>query len=73
MKPLIAYAIAAVPYNVRHLTKCELRATAGLRLLSETVANSIIDEVYLYLKEETPFIVTKDSVTILDGQTEGKY
>ncbi|GMH32263.1 hypothetical protein BSKO_00097 [Bryopsis sp. KO-2023] len=72
LRPLLQNALDAVPADQRAQTSCELRATAGLRLLEGSQANDILDAVATFLKE-SPFKVVDSSVSILDGQDEGAY
>lgn len=72
LKPLIDKAVAAVPETHQAGTPVELRATAGLRLLPGTTADSILEEVGKLL-DASPFMVIPDGVSIMDGVDEGAY
>ncbi|KAM9653244.1 nucleoside diphosphate phosphatase ENTPD5 isoform 3-T10 [Morphnus guianensis] len=70
VKRLLDVAIEAVPPHLWKKTPVVLKATAGLRLLSEEKAQALllgVREVF----EESPFLVPEDSVSIMDGSYEG--
>ncbi|KAH9812844.1 nucleoside phosphatase GDA1/CD39 [Melampsora americana] len=73
LKILLDSAMKSVPEKDRSCTPISLKATAGLRLLGETQSSAIIKEVERYLREEWPFSVAKDAVSIMDGSAEGVY
>ncbi|XP_025946588.1 ectonucleoside triphosphate diphosphohydrolase 5 isoform X4 [Apteryx rowi] len=70
VKRLLDMAIDAVPPHLWKKTPVVLKATAGLRLLSEEKAQALLLEVREVF-EESPFLVPEDSVSILDGSYEG--
>lgn len=45
LRPLVIQALAFVPKSKQNSTPITLKATAGLRLLSEGVADNILNEV----------------------------
>ncbi|NXO72074.1 ENTP5 diphosphohydrolase, partial [Phainopepla nitens] len=71
VKTLLDMAIDAVPPHLWKKTPVVLKATAGLRLLSEEKAQALLSEVVKELFEESPFLVPEDSVGIMDGSHEG--
>ncbi|XP_062434097.1 nucleoside diphosphate phosphatase ENTPD5 isoform X2 [Rhea pennata] len=71
VKRLLDMAIDAVPPHLWKKTPVVLKATAGLRLLSEEKAQALLLEVREVF-EESPFLVPEDSVSILDGSYEGQ-
>ncbi|EGG13113.1 uncharacterized protein MELLADRAFT_41476 [Melampsora larici-populina 98AG31] len=73
LKVLLDEAIKSVPEKDRACTPLSVRATAGLRLLGEAQSSAIINEVERYLRDEWPFSVAKDAVSIMDGSAEGVY
>ncbi|NWU98318.1 ENTP5 diphosphohydrolase, partial [Upupa epops] len=71
VKRLLDVAIDAVPHLLWKKTPVVLKATAGLRLLSEEKAQALLVEVVREVFEESPFLVPEDSVSIMDGSYEG--
>ncbi|NWR49540.1 ENTP5 diphosphohydrolase, partial [Regulus satrapa] len=71
VKTLLDIAIDAVPPHLWKKTPVVLKATAGLRLLSEEKAQALLSEVVKEVFEESPFLVPEDSVGIMDGSHEG--
>ncbi|KAK2523859.1 hypothetical protein Q9233_009740 [Columba guinea] len=71
VKRLLDMAIDAVPPHLWKKTPVVLKATAGLRLLSEEKAQALLLEVREVF-EESPFLVPEDSVSIMDGSYEGQ-
>jgi guanosine-diphosphatase len=72
LKPLLDLALDKIPTNVQKLTRISLKATAGLRLISETKADRILEKVES-LFNRYPFYMRDDDVSILDGKYEGIY
>ncbi|NXN13655.1 ENTP5 diphosphohydrolase, partial [Indicator maculatus] len=72
VKRLLAIAVDAVPPSLWKKTPVVLKATAGLRLLSEEKAQALLLEVKEVF-EESPFLVPEDSVSIMDGSYEGTF
>ncbi|KAM6075456.1 nucleoside diphosphate phosphatase ENTPD5 isoform 3-T11 [Chlamydotis macqueenii] len=70
VKRLLDMAVDAVPPHLWKKTPVVLKATAGLRLLSEEKAQALLLEVREVF-EESPFLVPEDSVSIMDGSYEG--
>ncbi|NXR99466.1 ENTP5 diphosphohydrolase, partial [Oxylabes madagascariensis] len=71
VKTLLDMAVDAVPRHLWKKTPVVLKATAGLRLLSEEKAQALLSEVVKEVFEESPFLVPEDSVGIMDGSHEG--
>ncbi|KAJ7399536.1 Ectonucleoside triphosphate diphosphohydrolase 5 [Pitangus sulphuratus] len=71
VRKLLDMAIDAVPPHLWKKTPVVLKATAGLRLLSEEKAQALLSEVKEVF-EESPFLVPEDSVGIMDGSHEGQ-
>ncbi|XP_019344261.1 nucleoside diphosphate phosphatase ENTPD5 isoform X1 [Alligator mississippiensis] len=67
---LLEMAKEAVPPSHWKKTPVVLKATAGLRLLSEQKAQALLLEVREVF-EESPFLVPDNSVSIMDGSYEG--
>ncbi|CAN8063130.1 unnamed protein product [Agarophyton chilense] len=73
LEPLIQRAKSRVPIAVQPHTPVVLRATAGLRMAGDEVANSILREVRTYLRT-SGFRFDDDSwASILSGNEEGIY
>uniref|UniRef100_A0A803XVD4 nucleoside diphosphate phosphatase n=1 Tax=Meleagris gallopavo TaxID=9103 RepID=A0A803XVD4_MELGA len=70
VKRLLDMAVDAVPPHLWKKTPVVLKATAGLRLLSEEKAQALLSEVKEVF-EKSPFLVPEDSVSIMDGSYEG--
>ncbi|XP_063079022.1 ectonucleoside triphosphate diphosphohydrolase 5 [Engraulis encrasicolus] len=70
VRQLLRVAKKTVPRLEWKRTPVVLRATAGLRLLPTKKAQAILDEVQDAF-DESPFLVPKDSVTIMNGANEG--
>ena len=50
IKPLLDSAIRVIPKDELHLSQITLKATAGLRLISDKIANKILSDVYIFIK-----------------------
>ena len=72
LKPLLATALETVPAAQRASTTVEVRATAGLRMLPGSEADDLLEAVRRLL-DEYPFAFDKDSVSIMDGESEGAF
>ncbi|KAL2082155.1 hypothetical protein ACEWY4_021973 [Coilia grayii] len=70
VRQLLRVAKKTVPRLEWKRTPVVLRATAGLRLLPPKKAQALLDEVQDAF-DESPFLVPKDSVTIMNGANEG--
>ena len=60
LKPLLEYARQKVPQNRHKDCPIEVKATAGLRILSEQVANEILREVSHTLRVSCLFLLAKN-------------
>ncbi|XP_061824766.1 ectonucleoside triphosphate diphosphohydrolase 5 [Nerophis lumbriciformis] len=67
---LLKIAKKTIPEEEWTRTPVVLKATAGLRLLSEDKANALLKEVKNVF-QESPFFVPHNSVTIMNGTNEG--
>ncbi|XP_048732333.2 ectonucleoside triphosphate diphosphohydrolase 5-like isoform X2 [Ostrea edulis] len=70
LRPMVIEALAFVPKAKQNVTPITLKATAGLRLLSEGVADNILNEVTQMFKQY-PFPL--GDVSIMDGIDEGIF
>ncbi|XP_074852910.1 nucleoside diphosphate phosphatase ENTPD5 isoform X2 [Carettochelys insculpta] len=70
VRGLLEMAKEAVPPQHWKKTPVVLKATAGLRLLPEPKAQALLTEVREVF-EESPFLVPNNSVSIMDGSSEG--
>ncbi|XP_067389682.1 nucleoside diphosphate phosphatase ENTPD5 isoform X2 [Emydura macquarii macquarii] len=70
VRELLEMAKEAVPPSHWKQTPVVLKATAGLRLLAEYKAQALLSEVREVF-EESPFLVPNNSVSIMDGSSEG--
>jgi apyrase len=62
-----------VPYAQQANTRIFVYATAGMRLLSEDDQKRIMRDVFLYLREYSPFRVKPEYVRVIKGYEEGIY
>ncbi len=72
LKPLLDMAVLKVPLDKQKTTRITLKATAGLRLVSQTKADEILRLVSA-LFDTYPFYKRDEDVSILDGKYEGIY
>lgn len=72
LQPLLRLALETVPEGLRGQSPISLKATAGLRLISEAKAEAILDAVR-ELFSTTPFASTPTLVDILSGEDEGIF
>lgn len=73
LKPLLDRAMSKVPTSSRAATPVVLRATAGLRMVGDEIANSILKDVRNLLKT-SDFRFDEDGwASILAGNEEGIY
>lgn len=72
LKPLLEKALTVIPKEYQSLTHISLKATAGLRLISEKLANKILGNIENLFKKY-PFVSESNDVGILDGKYEGIY
>jgi len=62
----------SVPLDKVHSTPCQLRATAGLRLLPGGQSAEILEAVSAKL-QSTAYSVAANAVDIMDGSQEGAF
>ncbi|XP_075720601.1 ectonucleoside triphosphate diphosphohydrolase 6 [Rhinoderma darwinii] len=72
IKDLLHIAIEEIPERLRRSTPLVLKATAGLRLLPEEKAQKLLGTV-TNIFQSSPFLVGKESVSIMDGTDEGIF
>ncbi|XP_063774199.1 ectonucleoside triphosphate diphosphohydrolase 6 isoform X2 [Pseudophryne corroboree] len=72
IKELLDIAQEEIPDRLWRSTPLVLKATAGLRLLSGEKAQKLLDTV-TDLFQSSPFLVGKDSVSIMNGTDEGIF
>jgi len=72
IRNLLNKAKEGIPASVWHTTPLVLKATAGLRLLSPEKADRLLNEVRKVF-DESGFMVTDQSVNIMDGIDEGLF
>uniref|UniRef100_A0A3P9PMY5 nucleoside diphosphate phosphatase n=1 Tax=Poecilia reticulata TaxID=8081 RepID=A0A3P9PMY5_POERE len=70
VRMLLKVAKKTVPRLDWKRTPLVLRATAGLRLLPAAKAQALLDQVQLVF-DESPFLVPDNSVSIMNGTSEG--
>ncbi|KFO24242.1 Ectonucleoside triphosphate diphosphohydrolase 5 [Fukomys damarensis] len=70
VQELLEVAKDSIPRSHWKRTPVVLKATAGLRLLPEQKAQALLFEVEETFKK-SPFLVPDDSVSIMDGSSEG--
>ncbi|KAG8534610.1 hypothetical protein GDO81_019014, partial [Engystomops pustulosus] len=69
IRTLLQLAQGSIPPTQWKKTPLVLKATAGLRLLPEHQAEALLSEVRKVFRL-SPFLVSEDSVSILDGTDE---
>ncbi|XP_040206953.1 ectonucleoside triphosphate diphosphohydrolase 6 [Rana temporaria] len=72
IKELLDIAVSEIPNDLRRTTSLVLKATAGLRLLPGEKAQKLLDTVR-DIFSSSPFLVGKDSVSIMNGTDEGIF
>ncbi|XP_018428530.1 PREDICTED: ectonucleoside triphosphate diphosphohydrolase 6 [Nanorana parkeri] len=72
IKELLDIAMKEIPDDLWSSTPLVLKATAGLRLLPGEKAQKLLDMVRDIFKS-SPFLVGKDSVSIMNGTDEGIF
>ncbi|XP_056423554.1 ectonucleoside triphosphate diphosphohydrolase 6 [Hyla sarda] len=72
IQELLDIAIEEIPEHLRSSTPLILKATAGLRLLPEEKAQRLLDTIK-DIFQSSPFLVGKESVSIMDGTDEGIF
>lgn len=72
LDPLLTAINGVVPASKMAQTPCQLRATAGLRMLPDSQSQAILDSVRKRI-DRTGYDVGDDAVSILDGNYEGAY
>lgn len=73
IKPLLDKALNVIPKNYHKKTHISLKATAGLRMISDASANTILENIGKLFKKY-PFIFhPENDVGIMDGKYEGIY
>ncbi|XP_062857451.1 ectonucleoside triphosphate diphosphohydrolase 5 [Trichomycterus rosablanca] len=70
VKQLLEVAKSAVPHTQWKQTPLMLKATAGLRMLPSAKAHALLEQVQDVF-DESPFTVPTNSVSIMDGTSEG--
>ncbi|ORX96619.1 hypothetical protein K493DRAFT_314418 [Basidiobolus meristosporus CBS 931.73] len=75
LKPLLDFAASVVPSEKIAYTPVYLKATAGMRLLSESKQMAVLDEACSYIKGSYEFKIDQcnSHVQIISGETEGIY
>ncbi len=73
LKPLLDFAREKIPNDKHGSTVVQVKATAGLRVLSEEVANNILQEVDSFVRNNYKFHVLPKIAEIMDGNDEGVF
>ncbi|XP_063718046.1 ectonucleoside triphosphate diphosphohydrolase 6-like isoform X2 [Symsagittifera roscoffensis] len=73
LKPLLDFAHQKVPVDSHHHTVVKVKATAGLRILSEEVASNILKEVEKFVQSNYKFKTLPQLAQIMDGTDEGLF
>ncbi|RMZ93452.1 ectonucleoside triphosphate diphosphohydrolase 5 isoform X1 [Brachionus plicatilis] len=73
IEPLLIRALEVIPSSYHSYTRLSLKATAGLRLVSDKIADKILDHIRDLFKKYPFRIKTETDVAILDGKFEGIY
>ncbi|VDK40277.1 unnamed protein product [Taenia asiatica] len=73
LRPLLDQVRTCIPEHKRALTPLVLRATAGLRLLPERIANALLESVYSLFSTSEFNLASQEMVGIMDGIDEGFF
>ncbi|CAC5418874.1 ENTPD5_6 [Mytilus coruscus] len=73
IRQLLNIALAEVPSELQPRTPVSLLATAGLRLLREGVADTLLKEVRNLIKEYPFLLDEEEDVDIMEGADEGMF
>ncbi|KAL5967013.1 Ectonucleoside triphosphate diphosphohydrolase 5 [Taenia solium] len=73
LRPLLDRVRTCIPEHKRALTPLVLRATAGLRLLPERIANALLESVYSLFSTSEFNLPSQEMVGIMDGMDEGFF
>ncbi|XP_064600465.1 ectonucleoside triphosphate diphosphohydrolase 4-like isoform X2 [Liolophura sinensis] len=73
MKPLLDYASQFVPESKHKETPLYILATAGMRLLSLSEQNGILEELRQDIPREYSFLVAENHFEVITGKQEGVY
>lgn len=73
IKPLLDYAVEYVPEAQRPSTPISLFATAGMRLLSPSAQEAVLNNLRTKLPLMTPMKVIPENIKVIDGKWEGIY
>ncbi|XP_074643292.1 ectonucleoside triphosphate diphosphohydrolase 4-like isoform X2 [Tubulanus polymorphus] len=73
IRPLLTYAANHVPKSKHRETPVYVLATAGMRMISESAQQKIMENVRLEIKMNFDFLFTDEHVEIISGKQEGVY
>jgi len=75
VKILMDYAESIVPSDKYTDTEVYLFATAGMRLLTEEQQQDILNEIYLYMKDNYKFKIKdkETNIRVITGEEEGLF
>lgn len=62
-----------IPATELSRTRMMVYATAGMRLLDPKVKDSVMEKVYQHLEVNSPFIVKREYVRVIEGYEEGIF
>ena len=62
--------ICQVPASVRKNVQLRFKATAGLRLLPQSTQDALLDSVYEYIRNYSPYIIEREWVGVITGVEE---
>ena len=72
--PLVEAAKKLVPESEHATTPFFVKATAGMRLIPEEQQIAVFDALFsALLQQRCPFIVKRENMGVIDGETEGFY
>ncbi|EGV60697.1 hypothetical protein PSN45_001526 [Yamadazyma tenuis] len=75
LRPLLAVASRVVPKSQHHRTPIFLHSTAGMRLLTPTEQQKILDTVCEYFQSNSDFFLPDcaSHINVIEGDVEGLY
>ena len=72
-RTIIEKCTPLIPFKYLHDTALFMYATAGLRLLPENAQKKILNDMYLYMKQHSKFIVNENRIRVISGSEEGLF
>ncbi|OTF69273.1 nucleoside phosphatase-like protein, partial [Euroglyphus maynei] len=71
--PLLEFAAEHIPMEKHKETPLYILATAGMRLLDQTIQNAILENLRQEIPKKFSFLFTANNVAVITGKEEGLY